>query len=140
MSNDEDSNLETAARIDALLAFVPALEARFAGHWEGGDRRQDGTITAPWFDYSPEVLNFIRACGKNGWLRVYNWPEWQPSAIRLYEDPRLLAGADLDTLRKLLTLHIRKDRFSEGHLAAMVEAGHISAILDRLAEIRRTMA
>ena len=43
-----------------------------------------------------------------------------------------LASADLLTLRKLLTTHIRADRFTEGHL----ESGHITAILRQLKQIR----
>ena len=29
----------------------------------------------------------------------------------------------------LLTLHVRKEKFCEGHIAAMIEAGHIRRIL-----------
>jgi hypothetical protein len=36
----------------------------------------------------------------------------------------------------LLTLHVRKERFCEGHIAAMVEAGYIQGILERLKEMR----
>jgi Family of unknown function (DUF6508) len=56
------------------------------------------------------------------------------------QDPALLAQADLLTLRKLLTAHVRQDRFIEGHLAQMLENGHISAILRRLRELRDARA
>jgi O-acetyl-ADP-ribose deacetylase len=52
------------------------------------------------------------------------------------DDPKAIAGADLLTLRKLLTAHVRGDRFTEGHLAAVLEKGHILAILKRLEQIR----
>ena len=139
MSESDETGPPTAAHLDAVLQFQPTLEARSAGAWAGGERRTDGTLTAPWFDYDRRILEFIRACGENGMIEVFDWPAWEPEAIRLYENPDLLAEADLATIRKLLTLHIRKDRFSEGHLAAMVEVGHISAILTRLAEIRRSL-
>jgi hypothetical protein len=140
VSNQGRGDPETAAEIEALLAFAPMIEARTAGRWEGGDRRPDGTITLPWFDYDPAVLEFVQACGENGWIEQFDWPAWQPEAFKYYEKPERLAGADVDTIRKLITLHIRKDRFSEGHLAAMVEEGHIAAIFARLAEIRRSIA
>jgi hypothetical protein len=38
-------------------------------------------------------------------------------------------------LRKLLTLHVRADRFSEGHLAHLFETGQMVMILKRSAEI-----
>ena len=47
----------------------------------------------------------------------------------------LLSKANLQTLRKLLTAHVRADRFTEGHLAAMFESGHMTMILKRIAEI-----
>lgn len=40
------------------------------------------------------------------------------------------------TLRKLLTAHVRADRFSEGHLASVLESRHITAMLRRLKRIR----
>jgi hypothetical protein len=53
--------------------------------------------------------------------------------------PGALETANLLTLRKLLTVHVRKDRFVEGHLARMLECGHITAILRRLREVRAGM-
>jgi len=50
-------------------------------------------------------------------------------------DETLLEEADLETLRKLLTTHVRKDRFCEGHLDYMFECGHITAILERLQQL-----
>jgi hypothetical protein len=36
--------------------------------------------------------------------------------------------------------HVRADRFVEGHLASVLESGHITAILRRLRGIREQMA
>lgn len=47
----------------------------------------------------------------------------------------MVQKANLQTLRKLLTVHVCADRFTEGHLAAMFESGHIAMILKRMAEI-----
>ena len=47
--------------------------------------------------------------------------------------------ADLLTLRRLLTTHVRADRFTEGHLAAELENGHICAILEQLEELRNEL-
>ncbi len=69
-------------------------------------------------------------------LRGFRWMEWEEGR-RLAEDPALLATADLETICKLLTAHARSDRFVEGHLYAMVESGHIAAILRRLHEIQQ---
>src|SRR5688572_6341649 len=116
------------------------MEARVAGEWQGGDKRPDGSITMPWMEYDQHVLDFIRTCGMNGWLEPFEWVAWQPEALNFYEDPETLQTAPLETLQKLLTLHIRKDRFVEGHLANMIEDGHIAAILRRMATIRAELS
>lgn len=65
----------------------------------------------------------------------FNWPAWQDEAIRYYENPKLVDSADLATVRKLITTHARKDRFCDGHLAAMIHEGHFIVILKRLKEL-----
>jgi hypothetical protein len=89
----------------------------------------------PWFEYSDEFRAFTRACGENGWLEPFDWTSWQEEALAYYQAPEKLGDADIATIRKLLTLHVRRDRFSEGHLAAMVESGHLAAIVRRLQAI-----
>lgn len=61
---------------------------------------------------------------------VFDWVRWRAKV----SDPTALGGADLLTLRKLLTFHVRADRFSEGHLISAFEKGHITTILRRLAD------
>jgi hypothetical protein len=50
-----------------------------------------------------------------------------------------LERADLLTVRRLITTHVRKDRFIGGHMVHMLESGHITAILRQLKEIRQQM-
>ena len=129
-----------AERIDGLLPFLAVMESRVAGEWRGGDKKPDGSITVPWMEYDQRVLDFIRACGANGWLEPFDWRAWLPEALNLHDHPERLETASLETLQKLLTLHIRRDRFFEGHLANMVEDGHIAAILRRMAAIRSELS
>ena len=133
MSEDERAAL--TARIDPLLEFAALADARHAGTWAGGEKDKDGVITAPWFDYDDWVLQFTRACGRNGWIKPYDWQAWVGEAVRL-QDEAALREADPETLGNLLTLHIRRDRFYEGHLANMIESGHVAAILGRMRELR----
>ena len=127
---------EVRRQIDALLPFLPLLESRQAGEWRGGEKRPDGVITMPCFEYSDGMLAFMRACGENGWIEVFEWPGWADEARRLHDTPDALATAGVPAIRKLLTLHIRSDRFNEGHLAAMVADGHLGAVVRRLERIR----
>jgi len=68
-----------------------------------------------------------------------NWTEWQDSARQYVASPELIDSADSASIQKLLTTHIRKDRFCEGHLAAMFENGHVVSLLRRLRIIRDGM-
>lgn len=128
-------SVDDRRNIEALLPFLPLMESRHAGEWRGGEKGPDGVISMPYFEYSDAVLSFMRACAGNGWIEVFAWPAWAETARRLHDDPAALASADVPTIRKLLTLHIRNDRFNEGHLAAMVEDGHLAAVLRRLEQL-----
>jgi hypothetical protein len=82
------------------------------------------------------VDDFIKALYAQNVIISFDWTGWRREAQRYQTDPRALATADLLTLCKLLTLHVRADRFSEGHLASVLESGHITAVLRRLKQIR----
>lgn len=127
-------------RIDALLEFLPKFEAggASAGDWTPTQER-DGCLTMPAFNLSPELAAFEQALYQYGWVAKFEWPDWQEKAARLVDSPESVRTADLETLQKLLTTHVRKERFCEGHLAAMFECGHITAILHRLKELRKTV-
>lgn len=118
-------------QIDAALAYLPIFERpgyRF-GAWD-----QAG------YCYSPEVNDFIQTLYAQDIVIRFDWPSWKESAQRYMEDPQAVDTSDLLTLRKLLTTHVRADRFVEGHLASVLESGHITAILRRLRRIRIQMA
>ena len=115
-------------QIDAVLAHLPILERPgcLFGEWD----------SAGYFVYSPEVNAFVAALSAQDLLFVFDWPSWLEEAQRYLSQPEALEKADLTTLRMLLTTHVRADRFTEGHLASVLQSGHITAILRRLKEIR----
>jgi len=121
--------------IDALLRFLPILEANgfVFGQWDS----QEGTF--PHFNFSAEADRFHHCLYDNNWIVSFDWPGWQAEAERLCASPEMLERADLETIRKLLTLHVRKERFCEGHLLGMFESGHLTNVLRRLRAIRRDM-
>lgn len=122
--------------LQAVAALLPALlrvEAQPA-EWRGGERSSDGAIQMPYVEYTPEAQHVMSAVYAHHLLVTFDWGAWQEEARR-FLDPQVLARASLDELRRLLTLHVRADRFSEGHFAAMITSGHIAAILRRLGEL-----
>jgi hypothetical protein len=123
------------ADLDAVLAFLPTFTQ--PGYAFGEWRRPEGRF--PYYEQNRDVGDFVSTLYDRQVVFSFDWPSWQDEAERLFNEPGALAAADLLTLRKLLTTHVRKERFSEGHLAHMLESGHITAILRRLQEIRDEM-
>ena len=96
-----------------------------AGRWA-----DDG----PYFEQAPELSDFVQAAYEGGFiLRDFDWPAWAEVGKQIEADPARLAEADLDTVQKLLTCHIRSERFSEGHLSGAIADGRLVRLLARLA-------
>lgn len=83
---------------------------------------------------------FHKALYDHGWVTpAFDWTGWQRSAQEFVDSPQKVERADAATVLKLLTTHVRADRFCDGHLAAMFESGHVVALLRRLKAIRAKM-
>jgi hypothetical protein len=78
------------------------------------------------------VQKFVAALYSNNFIRSFDWRRYQNVAKQYMEDGTRLEKADLETLLKLFTIHVRKDRFQSGHLASVIENGHILRLLERL--------
>ena len=122
-------------QIDAILRYLPLFEKQ--GYQFGQWVEPEGQF--PYFSFSPEVNEFIDALRKQDMIIRFDWTSWRKEAKRYQTDPEALETADLLTLRKLLTVHVRAERLAEGHLASVFESGHITAILRRLKQIRQKM-
>ena len=136
MSEDYDAvPIIGKEQIDVLLAFLPIFEQEgfHAGRWI----TEKGYF--PYFLSSPEVDRFQHALYDQNIVFSFDWSAWEEKKYYA-ENNDALADADLLTLRKLLTAHIRSDRFVEGHFGAVVESGHIAAILRRLQQLRAQMS
>jgi len=127
----------TAANIEALMPFLETFEQSgfSSGTWHFPESDELGNIVAPYYSFSEAVCSFTRTLYDNGWVEPFDWVEWQAEANKYVDSPELIQSADAETIRKLLTTHVRKDRFCEGHLNAMFEKGHICALLQRLKQI-----
>ena len=123
-------------QIDAILPFLDRFEA--SGFSPGTWRSPLGR---PWFSFTETVIEFLRTLLDHGWVnRSFDWTKWQDTAKEYVQAPDRIESADAETIQRLFTTHVRKERFCEGHLAAMFENGHVRALLRRLREIRGTMA
>lgn len=124
--------------LDPVLAFLPQLEALIPKRIWSKELKVsvDGdTVSIERGEYNPTVKQFQRALYDHGCIRDFDWGTWQPKAVRIFENPGLIQKAQMRTCIKLLTLHIRRERFVDGHLAEMLRSGHITAILRRMGEL-----
>ena len=86
------------------------------------------------------MANFSKDFHRTKLVYKFPWSKWQDEAKKYYKHPQLLSTADLTTIRKLLTLHIRKNRFVDWHLKAIIKSGNMIQILNRLKQIRDELA
>ena len=122
------------AQLDAVLRFLPLFEQ--PGYVFGVWHLPKGQF--PFYAPNDEVMAFMLALESQRITFPFDWPGWQAEAQRYVDDSRALDTADLGICRRLLTTHVRLDRFAEGHLARMLETGHIAAILRRMQQIHNT--
>ncbi len=108
--------------IQALLAFRPRFELH--------------TNFAATLPVQQEVqrllIDFTAAVEEHGFTEVFDWNAWLASLNGDIDDPALLAAADIETLKKIITAHLRTNRFVRGHLESLVQSGYFLAFLDRL--------
>lgn len=97
--------------------------------------QENGTIHVGWHDLSPHVREFIDGLYEKGLIIQFDWGAWK-AGENYSADPELLAKAPLIDCLKLLTSHVRADRFNEGHFSSVLDNGHITDILRRMREIR----
>jgi hypothetical protein len=83
---------------------------------------------------SPLAAEFIDALHEHGWIIAFDWVRWELGP-RLNEHPELIAKARVETLRRLLTAHVRADHFTYGHLLTTFKSGGFTAILRRLQQL-----
>ncbi|MHB2018685.1 MAG: DUF6508 domain-containing protein [Candidatus Xenobia bacterium] len=117
---------------DGIVGFLQTFEhAEFrAAEWI-----QPPAGQMPYLRYHDTVNRFVAALYEHGWVDpTFNWTAWHGARQYVF-DPELLKQADVETLRRLLTTHVRQERFVEGHLANLFDQGYIVAILRRLREL-----
>lgn len=106
-------------RLRGLAALLPVFSAR-------------GTDP----DAAIDALNDVAY--RLGWvLTDFDWSKWAhgPECQMLVEDPANVASADPLTLARVLTAHLRQDRFCEGHLLGAFKEGHLTAIVRRAVDL-----
>lgn len=123
------------SRMQAVVKFLPIFETiapdDFA-HLVGSTEVPGEIPFMGHLEYHPAVCEFMDACYENGMVLSFDWGAWSDEAHRYMTDPELVMSASLTTCKKLLTTHLRAERFCDGHLERVLRSGHVTAVLKRL--------
>jgi hypothetical protein len=104
----EDLSDITNEDLDRLVGFLPFIK-NDSHRWTEEGYLSDTRLQA----FYQELLR--------KWVRPCNWPEWKTQGMAYYKNPDLLKKAELHEVVKLITLHVRQDRFAEGHLLSVIK-------------------
>ena len=129
----------TTEELDELLGFLPALEKpgrEFTRTWRVGEGSDADTLTFPYPVYHDDVLAFFALAGKACWSDYGYDPK---RSHEMLEDDEFVRNATLQQVKSMLTYCVRGERFCDGHWEGMLKRGRITALLRRLATLRREM-
>lgn len=87
-------------------------------------------------DHIPAHIRLITLLDEIKFLEVFDYNTWAKEQGWDYVmSPETLDNSDTETLRKLMTTHVRTNRFVEGHWDQLLLTGYISRFLARLQEL-----
>ena len=89
------------------------------------------------YQYAPLIWKFWEVLDQHGWLITFNWMEWTETdeAHRLRSDPTAMTHASSENLSKLLSMYVRRERFSDGAWLSLWESGLLLSILRRAEQL-----
>jgi hypothetical protein len=134
-----DANKLTSQDIDAVLQYMSYIADPKANFYktDKGLFSEPTAINIEPSVHSPKLSEFLSTLYRCKFIQDFDWTKWHDEADKYRNNPNLLNNADLEVIIKLLTAHVRADRFIDGHLAEIIDSGHLLRILQRLAEIRK---
>lgn len=122
----------TVRDVDLMLRILSRMLERgdkIVQAW-GGDRQQDGSNHFPYPVYHSLVDEFIELAHKDCWCDKNYMAKNVPHLLAT------LGNATIDEIRSVLTYAVRRERFCDGHIGAMVSNGALRAVAARLEELR----
>ena len=129
-----NASLVTTDGMRRLLSFLPLLSDRDAKHGDGPgiEVTRENTISILPATLSNTASSFVQACYDENFVQPFDWNEWSNRHETELREDAFIAQASISRIIRLLTTHIRADRFCDGHLLSVLEDGTIVRILDRL--------
>ena len=107
-------------QIKAVVKCLPDLDAIAPESLARAVRTSEGVMVLGCVEYHPAVRGFEKACYRNGFVQPFDWPAWAPSIRRYMQEPELVASARVWTCIRLISAHIRCERFCGKRLTSPV--------------------
>lgn len=117
--------------IDEVLRWNPAedISADGAAEVAGASAVYEAT----------QLENQLAAMEFTGFAAPFDWQSEFSDRREDLESREAVASANLELLRKIMTAHMRIDRFDDGHLERLVASGYWTNCLERLRDLRSTL-
>jgi len=87
----------------------------------------------------PHISNMLMTMQNTEFMAPFDWQEEFRDNQADLENIDIVNQADLEMLRKIMTAHVRIDRFSDGHLDALIRSGYWAACLARISALSTEM-
>lgn len=139
--HEQEVNPDTISNegIRRLLAFLPFFDHDGTNYGTGpviaAAKSRKKAITIFPGTFSAKVSEFIKACYEENFVQPFDWGKWRERHEDDLASDAFVAKADITTIIRMLTVHIRADRFCDGHLLSVMKDGTIYRILRRLKEV-----
>ncbi len=88
------------------------------------------------YTYHPKVNEFISDLYAGNFIQAYDWMSWRDTARLYMKNLSAIQQTDWENLIKLITYHIRRDRFVSGHLKSALDQQQFVYILERIEDLK----
>ena len=131
-----DTSLVTEDGVRRVLSFLAPLSGSGAKHGEVLKSQIDEhAFPIPVILLSKTAYEFVQPCYDENFVQPFDWMEWSKKHEVELSSEAFTSRADLGRIIRLLTTHIRADRFCSGHLLSVIDDGTIVRILTRLKQL-----
>jgi Family of unknown function (DUF6508) len=132
----EEAKPPSRADLAWLIGHIEAFERPGMRFGEWYSHASKTGVPPNWWHWSPskEVDDFLKGLNVHGLIVDFDWSNW--NRLEHYKArPDAVGSAPLEDCLKLLTAHVRADRFVEGHFASTLESGELQRLLRRIREL-----
>jgi hypothetical protein len=133
---NDDSTRPSQADLVWLIGHLERFEQPGMRFGEWHSRERTSRTGSDWWYWSPskEVNDFLKGLHQHHLIIPFDWTNWD--RLEHYKArPDAIDTASLEDCLKLLTAHVRSDRFVEGHFASTLESGDMQRLLRRIREL-----